>query len=109
MAVAAAGAGECGQPSTSPGQRVRQDAINQAELRANAQTILSVIHESRPQNTTSVYSPKQNEFEQFCQRKQYRDGVTVTEEKLLLFLVEEVASRPLKVKSLKAATVLPKK
>ncbi|XP_044717917.1 centromere DNA-binding protein complex CBF3 subunit [Hirsutella rhossiliensis] len=37
----------------------------------------------------------------------YCDGATVTEEKLLLFLVEEVAGRPLKVRSRKAATDTP--
>ncbi|KAM4062506.1 centromere DNA-binding protein complex CBF3 subunit [Hirsutella rhossiliensis] len=88
-------------------QRIRQNAINDAELRANAQTILSAIHESRPRNTTSAYAPKQEEFEQFCRHKQYCDGATVTEEKLLLFLVEEVAGRPLKVRSRKAATDTP--
>ncbi|PHH86043.1 hypothetical protein CDD83_10835 [Cordyceps sp. RAO-2017] len=85
-------------------QRIRQSATNDAELRANAQTILSVIHESRPKTTTSAYAPKQEEFEQFCWRKQYCDGATVTEEKLLLFLVKEVAGRPLKVRSRKAAS-----
>jgi hypothetical protein len=93
--------------AVSPCQRVQQNAINNAELRANAQTILSVIHESRPKNTNSVYIPKQKEFEEFCCRKQYYDGATVTEEKLLLFLVEEVANRPLKVKSRKAAIDTP--
>ncbi|KAM4067426.1 centromere DNA-binding protein complex CBF3 subunit [Hirsutella rhossiliensis] len=58
-------------------------------------------------NTTSAYAPKQEEFEQFCRHKQYCDGATVTEEKLLLFLVEEVAGRPLKVRSRKAATDTP--
>ncbi|KAJ6436387.1 short-chain dehydrogenase [Purpureocillium lavendulum] len=77
-------------------QRMRQSAMNEAELRANAQTILSTIHQSRPKTTTSAYGPKQEEFDQFCQRKQYSDGATVTEEKLLLFLVDEVAGRPLR-------------
>ncbi|KJZ68796.1 hypothetical protein HIM_11815 [Hirsutella minnesotensis 3608] len=81
--------------------------MNDAELRAKAQTILSVIHKSRPKTTTLAYGPKQEEFEQFCQRKQYCDGATVTEEKLLLFLVEEVAGRPLKVRSRKAASDTP--
>ncbi|KAJ6436501.1 short-chain dehydrogenase [Purpureocillium lavendulum] len=88
-------------------QRMRQNAMNEAELRANAQTILSTIHQSRPKTTTSAYGPKQEEFDQFCQRKQYSDGATVTEEKLLLFLVDEVAGRPLKVRSRKAAADTP--
>ncbi|KJZ69682.1 hypothetical protein HIM_10929 [Hirsutella minnesotensis 3608] len=101
---AGAGAGARGRAKPS---NIRQKAMNDAELRANAQTILSVIHESRPKTTTSAYAPKQEEFEQFCQRKQCCDGATVTEEKLLLFLVEEVAGRPLKVRSRKAASDTP--
>jgi hypothetical protein len=93
--------------STQAAQRIRQNAMNEAELRANAQTILSVIHEARPKNTISAYAPKQQEFEDFCKRKQYSDGTTVTEEKLLLFLVEEVAGRPLKVRSRRASAGTP--
>src|SRR5438876_5254417 len=83
------------------------NSINNAELRMNAQRILSVIHSSRPQNTTSSYSPKQEEFKDFCRRKLYQDNDTVTEDKLLLFLVEEVADRPLRTKSRKAAAETP--
>ncbi len=43
-----------------------------------------------------AYQPKQAEFQQFCRRKRYQDGDTVTEDKLLLFLVEEVSKRPLR-------------
>ncbi|KJZ70674.1 hypothetical protein HIM_09947 [Hirsutella minnesotensis 3608] len=101
---AGAGAGARGRAKPS---NIQQKAMNDAELRANAQTILSMIHESRPKTTTSAYGPKQEEFEQFCQRKQYCDGAKVTEEKLLLFLLEEVAGRPLKVRSRKAASDTP--
>ena len=38
---------------------------------------------------------------------QYHDGETVTEDKLLLFLVEEVANRPLRAKSRKVAGNVP--
>src|ERR1043166_2839260 len=92
------------------GGRRRRDEINAAnnvELRANAQQILSVIHSSRPKNTVSAYVPKQEEFRAFCRRKQYEDSDTVTEDKLLLFLVDEVASRPLQAKSRKATTETP--
>lgn len=44
----------------------------------------------RPKNTSLAYKPKQKEFTVFCKQKQYYNGDTVTEEKLLLFLVEEV-------------------
>ncbi|KAL2193260.1 hypothetical protein P885DRAFT_81341, partial [Corynascus similis CBS 632.67] len=79
-------------------QRVERYAANNAELRANARNILTMIHECRPKNTVSSYEPKQEEFREFCRRKQYSDGDAVTEDKLLLFLVEEVANRPLKTK-----------
>jgi hypothetical protein len=53
-------------PTTNPGSRSRSRAeiniTNNAELLANTQNILSVIRESRPQNTLDVYEPKQQEF-----------------------------------------------
>ncbi|KAK3902169.1 hypothetical protein C8A05DRAFT_34140 [Staphylotrichum tortipilum] len=66
-----------------------------AELRTNAQNVLSMIHEYRPKNTSLAYEPKQGEFREFCQ------------EKLLLFLVEDVANRPLKTKSPKVDSDMP--
>ncbi|KAK4243908.1 hypothetical protein C7999DRAFT_17800, partial [Corynascus novoguineensis] len=84
-----------------------RSAVNNAELRANAQSILSMIHEHRPKNTSLAYEPKQREFQDFCRRKQYEDGDTVTEDKLLLFLVEDVANRPLKTKSPKVDNEVP--
>ena len=62
---------------------VERNAVNNAELRANAQNVLSMIHEYRPKNTSLAYEPKQAEFQDFCRRKQYHDGDTVTEEKLV--------------------------
>ncbi len=91
----------------APRQRVERNTANNAELRANTQRILSVIHEYRPKNTAAAYEPKQEEFREFCRRKQYCDGDTVTEDKLLLFLVEEVANRPLKTKSRKVGDDVP--
>ena len=81
--------------------------INNAELRANAQSILSLIKDTRPKNTVSAYEPKQEEFQQFCKRKGYLDADTVTEDKLLLFLVEEVVNRPLRSRSRKANGDVP--
>ena len=43
----------------------------------------------------------------FCEWKQYCDGDTVTEDKLLLFLVEEVTARPLRAKSCKVSNDVP--
>ena len=62
-----------------------------------------MIRSARPKNTALAYEPKQEEFRRFCQRKQYQDGETVTEDKLLLFLVEEVVHRLLRLRSRKAA------
>ncbi|KAH8878712.1 hypothetical protein GQ53DRAFT_585513, partial [Thozetella sp. PMI_491] len=57
----------------------------------------------RPQNTTRAYVPKQEEFRAWCWEKQYADGETVTEDKMLLFLVEAVAPRPLRRPSKRTA------
>ena len=84
-------------------RRVELHIRNNAELRANSKMVRSVIHSNRPKNTAASYDPKQREFRAFCRRKQYQDGDTVTEDKLLLFLVEEVSDRPLRGKSRKAA------
>jgi hypothetical protein len=89
--------------SDSETRRVELNARNNDELRSNAQNILAMIQEGRPKNTTAAYKPKQKEFKTFCARKQYHDGDTVTEDKILLFLVEDVANRPLRAKSRKAA------
>ena len=67
-----------------------------------------MIQDARPKNTSAAYEPKQKEFTAFCAQKQYHDGDTVTEDKLLLFLVEEVADRPLRAKSRKAASDTPR-
>lgn len=88
-------------------RRPERAIVNNAELRANAQNILTMIKAARPKNTSSAYEPKQEEFRRFCQRKQYQDGETVTEDKLLLFLVEEVVDRPLRSRSRKADGDVP--
>jgi len=72
--------------------RVALNARNNAELRSNAQTILTMIQSTRPRNTSAAYKPKQKEFTAFCAQKQYHNANTVTEDKLLLFLVKEVAN-----------------
>ena len=65
------------------------------------------IRAARPKNTHYAYNPKQKEFRKWCQGKQFRDHDTVTEEKLLLFIVDEVANRPLRVKSRKVDKSVP--
>ena len=102
--VIVVGGGQAPQPQRLG---VERNAVNNAELRANAQNVLSMIHEYRLKNTSLAYEPKQEEFREFCRRKQYHDSDTVTEEKLLLFLVEDVANRPLKTKSPKVDSDVP--
>ncbi len=70
--------------AVAPGHYADRAVVNNAELRANSQNILSMIKAARPKNTTSAYEPKQEEFRQFCRQKQSQDGETVTEDKLLL-------------------------
>ena len=46
----------------SPRSRVKIDAANSAELRANAQDVLAFTRAGRPKNTSLAYDPKQKEF-----------------------------------------------
>ncbi|OCK76547.1 hypothetical protein K432DRAFT_408085 [Lepidopterella palustris CBS 459.81] len=85
----------------APRSRLEINAANNAELRANAQNVLAFTRAARPKNTTLAYDPKQREFK-------YHNADTITQDKLLLFLVKDVTNRPLKAKSRKAADkVLP--
>ena len=43
-------------------RRAEIDAINNAELRANAQDVISSINGAMPKNTWRNYDPKQREF-----------------------------------------------
>ena len=80
---------------------------NQAELRTNARNILDLTQAERPKNTDIVYIPKQEEFCQLCRCKEYYDGETITEDKLFLFLVKDITSRPLRIRSYTAASNTP--
>jgi hypothetical protein len=42
--------------------RTEINIANNAELRANAQNVLTLIQELRPKNTSLAYTPKQKEF-----------------------------------------------
>jgi hypothetical protein len=88
-------------------QRVQRDAVNNTELRSNAQEVVMAIREARPKNTHKMYKPKQKEFREWCERKQFRDQDAVTEHKLLLFITSEVAGRPLRAKSYKVDKSVP--
>jgi len=43
--------------------RTEIDIVNNAKLRANAQSVRTAIQASRPKNCSLMYSPKQKEFE----------------------------------------------
>jgi hypothetical protein len=42
--------------------RIEIDIMNNAELRANAQRVLTLTRAARPKNTARAYDPKQREF-----------------------------------------------
>src|ERR1700761_7638929 len=62
-ASAAAAAAAATTLASASGSSIERDIVNNAELRANAQSILSIIHAARPMNTHQVYQPKQKEFQ----------------------------------------------
>src|SRR5436305_11103640 len=78
------GAGAPGGPS-----RVLQDQFEAQTAR------LREIHKAkRPKNTARTYEPKQKEWEDWCARLEGNtDGTRVTEDKLCLFLEQEVINR----------------
>src|SRR5271170_2165683 len=84
MNGAGAGAGAPGGPS-----RVLQDQFEAQTAR------LREIHTAkRPKNTTRAYEPKQKEWEDWRARlRGNTDGSRVTEDKLCLFLEQEVTNR----------------
>ncbi|KAF1974377.1 hypothetical protein BU23DRAFT_115896 [Bimuria novae-zelandiae CBS 107.79] len=43
-------------------ESIERDVINNAELQANAQQLVAMLREQRPENTNQVYLPKQAEF-----------------------------------------------
>src|SRR2546421_1107697 len=69
--------------------RVLQDQFEAQTAR------LREIHKAqRPKNTTRAYEPKQKEWEDWCAKLEGNtDGVRVTEDKLCLFLEQEVINR----------------
>ena len=50
------------RPGVDERRRAEINAANNAELRANAQGVISAISESMPKNTSRNYDPKQREF-----------------------------------------------
>jgi len=84
MDGAGAGAGAPGGPS-----RVLQD-----QFEAQTARLREIYTAKRPKNTTRTYEPKQKEWEDWCARLEGNtDGSRVTEDKLCLFLEQEVINR----------------
>src|SRR5271156_306812 len=84
MNGAGAGAGAPGGPS-----RVLQD-----QFEAQTARLREIYTAKRPKNTTRTYEPKQKEWEDWCARLEGNtDGSRVTEDKLCLFLEQEVINR----------------
>src|SRR5271167_4113263 len=84
MNGAGAGAGAPGGPS-----RVLQD-----QFEAQTARLREIYKAKRPKNTARTYEPKQKEWEDWCARLEGNtDGSRVTEDKLCLFLEQEVINR----------------
>jgi Centromere DNA-binding protein complex CBF3 subunit, domain 2 len=70
--------------------------------RANLVEMLEETQQARDINTKRAYEPKQVEFITWATQRGYRDHNTVTEEKLISFLKDEVVNRPLRRRKNKA-------
>ena len=67
--------------------------------------MLEATQQARAANTTRAYEPKQKEFITWATQHGHRDHDTVTEEKLISFLKDEVVNRPLKRRKKKVLAV----
>ena len=66
----------------------------QSEFEAQTARLQDIHKAQRPKNTTRSYEPKQKEWENWCARlKGNTDGARVTEDKLCLFLEQQVVNR----------------
>jgi hypothetical protein len=83
-------------PSTDTPPDADAAAIQGLQAQYDAQTAsLRDTHKAvRPKNTSKVYEPKQKEWEEWCAKLPGNtDGTWVTEDKLCLFLTQEVINR----------------
>jgi hypothetical protein len=85
---------------------IEQDIFLANRDEANTAEIREMTIKSRAKNTSNNYNPKQQEFSNWAHEMGYRDGDTVTEAKLMSFLVDRVVHRPLRKKKKHAVTVL---
>src|SRR3989440_3923244 len=70
------------------------DCTLQDQFEAQTARLREIHKAQRPKNTTRAYEPKQKEWEDWCARLEGNtDGSRVTEDKLCLFLEQEVINR----------------
>jgi hypothetical protein len=101
-------------PNSSPRGPIRlklttkaaNDIENDIRIRdkdhANVAELLKMTLEARAKNTDKNYIPKQQEFVDWALKSKCNDRDTVTEDKLLSFLKEEVIVRPLRTRGKKS-------
>ena len=66
----------------------------EAPAASSSHSLQSEFEAQRPKNTTRSYEPKQKEWEDWCARLEGNtDGARVTEDKLCLFLEQQVVNR----------------
>jgi len=66
----------------------------QSEFKAQTVRLQNIYKAQRSKNTTRAYEPKQKEWEDWCARLEGNtDGAQVTEDKLCLFLEQQVVNR----------------
>src|SRR5271169_1794427 len=89
-------------PVTQPkdGARARARApgglsrVLQDQFEAQTARLREIYKAKRPKNTARTYEPKQKEWEDWCARLEGNvDGSRVTEDKLCLFLEQQVINR----------------
>jgi hypothetical protein len=81
------------QPKDGPGGGA-PGRILQDRFEAQTARLQEIYKAQRPKNTTRAYEPKQKEWEDWCARLEGNtDGSRVTEDKLCLFLEQEVINR----------------
>ena len=65
----------------------------QSEFKAQTARLQDIYKAQRSKNTTRAYEPKQKEWEDWCARLEGNtDGAWVTEDKLCLFLEQQVVN-----------------
>ena len=75
----------------------------QSQFDAQATRLQEIYVAQRPKNTTKAYEPKQKEWEDWCAGLEGNtDGSRVTEDKLCLFLEQEVINRESQVSGYQA-------